>query len=276
MQPVSDPIFVTLWSEQLQKRNHDKPTALGTPFRFSDALNCPRRMVFDALGVPKSDPIDPAGLHVTTIGSWIHEQVQEAIGRKFPGARFELASGDETVSGSCDGLTYVGGVVGSKGKVLLELKTVGGFAFDKAVGVNRKAYKRGSPEGPRPSAIVQAGLNAIFHEADTVVVMYLAMEAISKQLADRVGFNQYDRFSAEWHIPREVWEPLAREELARIKALEACLDPEDRVIPGGMAFDDKTWEWKPISPNDSRPHWSCSYCAHVTTCIAHEAGVDVI
>lgn len=269
--PVSDPLFVDLWTRGLAEENRDKPTALGTPFRFSDALNCGRRMTFDALGVDKSDPIDPAGIHVTTLGTWIHEQVQTAIGKKYPGAEFELASGNDLISGSCDGVTLVGGYEG-KGKMLLELKTTGGFGFDKAVGLNRKAYAQKSPEGPRPSAIAQAGLNAIFHECETVVIMYIAMEAVSKGLASKIGFSMYDRFTAEWHIPRDVWEPLALAELARIQVLADNL-PE---IPDGMAFDDKKWDWVPISPNDARRHWSCDYCPHLTTCIAHEAGIDIL
>lgn len=271
MQPVAEPLFVHLWTEELAAKDHSKPTALGTRFRYSSALNCSRRLVFDALEVPQSDPIDPAGIHVTTMGTIIHEKVQEAIGRKYPGAKFEVVSGNEIVSGSADGVAMVGGSYPEK--MLLELKTVGGFAFNKAIGVS--GYKRTAPEGPRPSAIVQAGLNALHNDCQTVVVMYIAMEALSKQRAETLGFSMYDRFTAEWHIPEDVWRPLAEAEMRRLEFLAGYAD--ERLVPPGSYFDDKKFEWEfGISPNDNRPKWTCSYCPHLTTCKAHEEGVDVL
>ena len=92
MYPVSQPILTTLWTEGLMEKDHDKPTAMGTAFRYSNAMNCSRRLVLDALGVTPSDPMDPAGIHVTTIGTWIHEQMQAAAEERFPGAQFEVKS----------------------------------------------------------------------------------------------------------------------------------------------------------------------------------------
>lgn len=270
-QPVSDPLFVDVWSRELFEEDHDKPTALGTPFRFSDALNCSRRMVFDALGVEKSDPIDPAGIHVTTIGTILHEKVQDAIGRKYPDAKFEVVSGSELISGSADGVCLVDGH-----GLLLELKTVGQYPFHKAIGMSGMGYraKRVSPEGPRVSAIAQAGLNALHNGCDTVVVMYIALEAISKNVAERLGFSMYERFTAEWEIPMEVWKPLALDEMRRVSFLNELA--QDGQLPSGDYFDDQKWEWESISPEDQRPKWVCDYCPHRTTCVAHENGIEVL
>jgi hypothetical protein len=278
-QPVREVLFTDSWARELMEVDHDKPTAMGTPFRYSGALNCGRRMIFDALGIEQTDPIDPAGIHVTTMGTYIHERVQDAIGRRYPGARFEVKSQIGTTSGSADGVfdeeTILFVVVHwDGGKVLYELKTVGGFAFDKAIGLNRKAYKQADPKGPRPSAIVQAGLNALANGCETVIVGYIGMESVSKGLAEKLDLGPFERFIAEWHIPREVWEPMAQAELQRIDLLTTYL--EEKEIPDGTAFDDEKEEWIPVSPNAARPHWTCQYCPHLTTCLAHEAGVDVL
>ena len=269
--PVSSPLFSDLWIRQIEKQDHRKPTALGTPFRFSDALKCPRALAFTAMGVDESDPIDAAGLHVTTIGTWLHEKVQEAIGKKYPGAKFELASGNDSISGSCDGLVNPGGFEG--GLMLLEIKSVSNFPFNKAIGVQGMGYraKRVSPEGPSRSHLVQTALNAYFHDAETCVLIYVAKEAMSANVADRLGFSTYDRFLAEWHIPRDVWLPLAVEELARVEEIKLRL-PE---IPNGLGWDDKKG-WVSTSPHDSSPHYACGFCNFRTTCAAYEAGVDVL
>lgn len=274
--PVSEQLFTDSWARELAEKNTDKPKAFDTMFRYSDAMNCSRRLVFDALGVKKSDPIDPAGLHVTTLGTYIHERVQECIERRYPGAKAEIKSSLELTSGSADevvGSSVITAVIPWEGgDCLYELKSIGGFGFDKAVGLNRKGYKLGSPEGPRISAIVQGGLNALANGCETLVVGYIAMEAVSKGLAEKVGFGEYDRFTAEWHIPREVWEPLALAEQARLERLADYVAA--RELPPGDAYEKGSWI--DISPLDVRPFWSCQYCPHMTTCKASLDGVAVL
>lgn len=274
--PVTQPLLTTLWTERLMEDNRDKPTAMGTAFRYSNAMNCSRRITLDALGARPSDPIDPAGIHVTTIGTWIHEQMQAAVGAKYPGATFEVKSSvKDVVSGSADGVLDISSVIvtWAGGKISWEIKSIGGFGFKKAVGMAGRGYKRGSPEGPRIGAIVQAALNAAGNDCDTVIVSYISLEAISKQAAQVVGFGEFDRFTAEWHIPRDIWEPLAEAEVARIAYLdEHYVKPSlagDIVLPPGDAYEG---EWERISPNDARRHWSCEYCPHLSTCLGVEAG----
>ena len=272
-QPVSTPLFSDIWTRQMEKEDHRKPTALGTPFRFSDALKCPRALAFTALGAQESDPIDAAGLHVTSIGTWLHEQIQEAIGTKYPGAKFELAAGNDFISGSCDGLVNPGGQEGARAPMLLEIKSVSNYPFMKAIGVSGRGYraKRNDPEGPSRAHLVQTALNAHFHDAETCVLIYVAKEAMSANVADRLGFGMYDRFLAEWQVPREVWEPLAAEELARVATVRSYL-PE---IPNGMGWDDKKG-WVSTSPHDASPHYACGFCNFRSTCAAYEAGVEVL
>ena len=273
--PVSNPILTTVWTETLLARDHQKPTAMGTRFRYSNAMNCSRRLVFDALGVRESDPIDPAGIHVTTIGTWIHEQMQAAVAAKYPGATFEVKSSiKDLVSGSADGVIDVASVIvtWNGGKISWEIKSIGGFGFKKAIGMAGRGYKRGMPEGPRIGAIAQCALNAKGNDCDTCIVSYISLEAVSKQAAQVVGLSEFDRFTAEWHIPREVWEPLADAEIARLDYLDDYYVSSNpgKAFPHGDAYEDG--EWRQISPNDARRHWSCEYCPHLNTCLAVEDG----
>lgn len=263
------PRFVQAWTTELLAEDHDKPIAANTLFRHSSSLACSRRQVFSALGVEATEPFDAAATHVTTLGTLIHERVQDAIGRLWPSAKFEVVSTVGHTSGSADAVIEL-----PDRRVLFELKTVGAFAFDRAIGLSRKGYKRVPPHGPRSSAICQAGINAIGHDCNEVVVAYLAMEAVSKQLADKVGLGQLDRIMAEWVIPVDVWRPMAIAELDRLDKLAGYV--ERREIPEGDAYDEDKDEWVPISPLQQRRHWSCDYCPFTSACIAHESGVEVV
>jgi hypothetical protein len=265
----SEPRFVQAWTTELLAEDHNKPIAGNTPFRHSSALSCSRRQVFSALGLQPTEPFDAAATHVTTLGTLIHEHLQDAIGRRYPGARFEVVSTVGQTSGSADAVIEL-----PDRRVLWELKTVGAFAFDRAIGLNRKGYRRVPPKGPRPSAICQAAINAIGHDCNEVVVAYLAMEAVSKQLAEKVGLSQLDRIMAEWVVPPDVWRPMATAELDRLDKLAAAV--ERREVPEGDAYDEERDEWVPISPLQDRRHWSCDYCPYTSACIAHESGVEVI
>jgi hypothetical protein len=190
------------------------------------------------------------------------------MARRYPGrCEFEVPSQVGLISGSADALVTL------DRRIVYELKFTGGYAFDKAIGVNRKSYKSQSPEGPRPSAIAQAGLNAIGLGADEVRVGYVAREAISKQLGDKLNLSQFDRICAEWVIPEEVWRPLAESEIARVEAIAEIVRAEE--VPDGDAWDEKAEGWISINPNDARPHWSCLYCPWSTACVAFEAGIDI-
>jgi hypothetical protein len=263
-----EPKYVQCSTELLMDEDHDKPIAMGTKFRFSDALACPRKMVFNALGVEVTEPIDAPGVHVTNLGTILHEQVQAGIKAKYPDAEFELKGQVGPTSGSCDGVvTEKDGT-----RVLLELKTKGGFAFKKAIGVN--GYKRKGPEGPAPSAIVQAGLNARAHNCSVVVIMYMATEGVSKNAARVLGLSDNDRFLAEWRLEETEWGPMVDAELVRLEFLERAV--KSKYIPQGEMFDDAKWEWVNVAPKDSYEPWVCTYCSFRTACVNYEAGLEVL
>lgn len=266
MNPTTEPLVTQLlieeWREQAQV---PKPTALGTPLRYSSAHNCERQWAYNAFDAQPTEPVDASGAWVMGVGTVIHEQVQAAIARRYPDAEFEVPTkhGDY-VSGSCD--AFIPNT--ELGNVLFELKTMGTFSFDKQIGLKRMGRKMVEPEGPKPAAIAQAGMNALGIEKergitiDTLILGSLTFEAVSKNSARDLGMRDLDRVMAEFHIPRSVWEPAAQAELARMQTAHDQI--EFGFLPRRFAVDDggTIIELDPFGRN-----WQCDYCAFRTTCV---------
>lgn len=302
--PDASPRFVHLLAEELSKAP-DKPVAMGTPFRFSDAGKCARYLSMKAAGIPTSDPMDLAGHHVTNVGTLVHEAWQAAVANVYPGAHFELkgAVGDLT-SGSCDGLVDLdcsacGGDGHERGenapclpcdgkgsrRILLELKTTGGFAYKMMIG------ERGAAEGPRTGAIIQTALNARAHDADEAVICVLSNEAISKGAAERKGFSETLRFGAEWTFTRAQLEAEADREVKRLESIRELVEAGKLAprhwpheMPAGARIvdvDKSRWELRDGEDIvDTGAVWGgqgCTYCSMKTACAAiDDAGTPAI
>lgn len=282
--PDSAPRFISvLVDEWAGSRDDDKATAMGTPFRHSDAGKCARAISYTAAGIPRSDPMDITGVWNTSLGSLIHEQWQEALQARWPDAEVEVTC--STVG--ADGSGHIDAVIRQAASwvIAYELKTVGGFGFKAAVGAARK----GTPaEGPKSAHLLQAALNGRAVDADEVIVGYLAKECISANVARRFGItDDVGRFAAEWTLTREQYEPLADLEAERIDGilglvadgrLAARKSPE---MPVGAEVDDPqtgAWvQWVNDEDgdrvlNDTGSTWECDYCAFQTLCATTEAG----
>lgn len=279
MNQIYNPVITSLLVEELHiKSQVPKPTAKGTPLRYSSTFSCGRQQGYAAFDAEPSEPMDEAGAWVTGLGTIVHEALQEAIGRRFPSAQFEVPSmiGD-FVSGSCDALidTYdVGSVYGGT-HVLYELKTMGTFAFDKQVGWNRMRGTMGVANGPASKAIAQAGLNALGIELEhsevkieTLIMGSIGFEALSKTKAENMGVYGVNRFLVEFEIPRSEWEPLAREELKRLEGFAFTIDTG--YLPDRWAQDDDN-KFLQLDPNGRA--WQCDYCAFKSVCMDDGPGV---
>lgn len=263
--PVKEPLLTNLLVRRLVEEAQEAPElqhAYDTLVRHSDAGNCARRIGLKAAGYTASEQIDAAGIWVMELGSRIHEWVQEMIADQYgPLATIEarVKFDDLSSSGHCDALIQL-----PNRRILYELKTKGGFAFDKAIGLDRKGYKmRDKPEGPGTGAKLQAALNALAADADEVIIGVIALEAVSKQLAEKVNFGDEQRFLAEWHYPRSEWEPWAVAEKKRLAHLLAVV-ADDR-LPDRYAIDDNMHVEK-LDPNAQRPSWKCVYCSYQELC----------
>jgi hypothetical protein len=245
-----------------------KPTAGGTRYRFSDAAKCARYLSLVAAGF-EGEPFDAPAIHVMKLGEMLHEHWQEAVLARYPDAVVEGKGTVDLTSGHCDLLVVVDGR-----RILVELKTVGGFKFKKAVG------ERGAAEGPSSSYIVQSALNARAHDADEAVIVMMATEAIGKGTAERKGFSEYGRFLAEWTFTRAQLDRYADEEQKRLEAIDGLvadgkLAPRHvpyEMPPGSRIVDTDRAMWTLTDGGDTTDTgqvWSgqlCLYCAQKPNC----------
>jgi hypothetical protein len=275
MEPISNPIITHLLvKEWWEKAQTPKPTALNTPLRYSSAYACARQQSYAAFGAKQTEPMDQAGAWVTGVGTLIHEALQEAIGRQFPNAVFELGTAHgEYISGSCDAYIPSSDLAGV-GNTLYELKTMGTFSFDKQVGWNRMRGEYKYPEGPAQKAIAQAGINALGVEKhlgvniSNVVLGSITFEALSVQKAQKMGVSDYNRVLAEFWFTREEWEPLAIAELERMSALGELVT--NGYLGAREARDD---EGNTIILDPLGRDWQCAYCAFNTVCQQDGSGI---
>ena len=258
-----------------------KPTAMGTPLRYSGALGCQRQMAYTAFGAPKSDPMDLADAWAPGIGTTLHAAAQEVIGAQYPEALFEVRSrfGD-FISGDADALIPTKAIYERTGvslggtHALWEFKTMGEWQFDKQMGYSRKALKTNyRAEGPKTEAITQAGINALGIEQmnvfpdepiriETLLMGSVCTATVSVQKAEGMGLEGFDRFGHEFRITRDEWEPLALNELSRMKAIAELV--KKGTLPDRLACGDAGGE---VYLNPRGSDWNCHYCEFKALCI---------
>lgn len=279
VQPIMTDALIREWVEK-HHADGPKPTAFDTPLRFSSAGDCARALAYQALGEPATNGFDAPSIWVTGLGTIIHEMVQEAIGRRFPGAIFEpkgkignIASGH--ADGVVDGDTITAVIPDwNGGKALYELKTMGGMAFEKSIGLKRRSRTTENPEGPRISALLQSALNAYVHDCDTLIIGSISLEPISRGLGAGANLDEIGRFIAEWHIPKSVWSVWAQTEFDRQSNIVESA--QKGWLPQPSIVEDVTDEgllYRNIDPTSARPYWKCDYCAYKELCISEGAGI---
>lgn len=277
-------------------------------FRHSDAAGCARAIAYAALDLPETNPMDVAGIVVAEMGSLMHEAFQDKLEDKYG-----LAATVEVKVGSGDRAGHIDAVVrlahfpgcdqdhhpdavcdpetGRDGPyvIVIEAKSLGGYAYQLAVGA------RGAPEGPKHSAVVQAALNGYAVDADEVVIVCWGRDAISIQAGARKDFSPERRYTAEWTLTRQQYEPIALREIERITAILALVDegtlparkiPQPRpgdypgakaeMPPGHLIVDPAKGSWVQYDRDDSAVDagatWQCAYCRYQDLCIQTPAG----
>jgi hypothetical protein len=253
-------------------------------FRHSDAGNCARAVAYAALDLPASNPMDIAGFWATGMGTLLHEQLQAALKSRYPGIEDEVVCIIDGFEGSghadlAVGLTLGAGPdaqhynPGQRVKVVVEVKTVGGYAYKLAVG------ERGQAKGPSWSYVVQGALNAKALGADELVIALLARDVISVQAAQRGGFDELTRFCAEWTLTREEYEPIAATEIERVSGILGLLDkgmlprrtiPDPELPRRNLITDPARGTWVEVDGDgnmtDAGSTWHCAYCKWMDTC----------
>lgn len=276
-----EPVVTHLLVEELfEQAKTPKPTARGTRLRYSSSFGCERQIGYNAFAVQPCEPMDHAGAWVTGLGTMVHEAIQEAIGRRYPSARFEVSSAiGGFISGSCDALIPVsefpeGMFQGTH--VLWELKTMGTYSFDKQVGWNRMRGTANAPEGPALKAIAQAGMNAfgIMDENPNIRIEQLILgsvtfEALSRNKSANLDINGVNRCLAEFVVEQDEWYIVAQRELDRMESIFAEID--HGYLPARVAKDDSG---RRIELEPRGRDWQCDYCQFRDYCV--QDGEDVI
>jgi hypothetical protein len=281
-----------------RQANDNLPTAVaGARFRHSNAGACSRKLAYIALGIPVSNPVDAVGHFAMHLGSYVHDEWQQEL-RLVYGTDAEI----EVKVGSGDRAGHIDAVVRQRrdheapvGSRLwapeaghpdyvtaIEAKTVGGYAFKKAVGIPPAGR---TPFGPGYDHVIQASLNGKEVDADEVVIIYWGKEAVSHGIAQGRGLTLYQRGVAEWTLTRDQYMEIAEREIARVDAILALVD--DGVLPKRkiptpelparhVITNPTTGEWVSTNehgtPEDAGTFWACAYCSHQATCSETPAG----
>ena len=259
----------------------DKPTARGTLLRYSGAHNCARQMGYTALGYPQTNPMDLGDAWAPGVGTTLHEAAQEVIGSIYKTAKFEVMSQlGKYLSGATDALVDTQEIRETTGEdlggthVLWEFKSMGEWAFDQQVGYNRKSLKVFGGKGPKTSAITQAGINALgieredetaYTRIETLLMGSCCVTALSVNKAKGMNLEGFDRFGAEFRIPRDEWEPLALTELGRMELI-------GQTIESGLIPDRTAWDEGELYLNPRGKDWQCDYCAFRDLCVSQGEG----
>lgn len=267
-------LLATKWHAENMAAGERPHAVKGTRFRHSDAGGCARKIAYKAAGLAPTNPMDITGSWNTRLGTMIHDAWQEALQEAYPYAEIEVASqAFAEGSGSMDALINIP----DGPLVSYELKTVGGYAFKSAIGKIRRGTP---PEGPKSDHIIQGALNALAHNADELVIGYLAKETLSKNYDDVPDIS---KFTAEWSMTREQFEPIARLEIERIEGILALLDKGElaaRKVPGYpgviVNVNEAIYELSDaVGPSTMGTIWNgsfCTYCAFFDLCRAQPMG----
>lgn len=262
--PVAEPMFTHLLVMSMRDDRLEagpKPKAFETPFRHSDAGKCARHLGMALAKIPITNPFDYPSDWVTSVGSLLHEKWQEALLKIYPDSEIELkVSNGELTSGHIDALIRAQGRSFS-----YELKSINGFGFTKAIGVvKQRGGQLVTPEGPKVAHVIQASLNAKASDADYAVIGYLSLESISLQVAANLELGELDRIMAEWAFPRDVYEPIADRELARLAEIRKTVELKRNIPIAEAIGDDGTLVY--LNPNNNFRPWQCYYCPYMTLC----------
>lgn len=292
MKPSNISLFTHLLAEEYAQKSHvPKPTAMGTPLRYSGAFGCGRQMGYNWSDAEFSNPPTAGSLFQAMLGTIIGEAQANAMIAKYGGIAEVPSKVNEWISGSADWFSHTTPL----GTVVYEHKMKASYAFNKAMG-----YKRGfgkaslvDPEGPPLNAVVQAGMNALGIErtyslklrdggvflepeiqdfsqillVNAVVVGIVSADVISVSQNKQINVGDLARFSAEWVIPRGTWEPAALKEIDRLGGFAEMMDLG--YLPDRFALDD-TGEHVELNPGGK--NWQCDYCPFKDLCESDGAG----
>ena len=245
-----------------QEVEGDKPTAMGTPCRASEANGCSRAIGLRILGAEQSDPPDDTTLIAFWTGQNIHELVQEAMVAAYEMRTEQPVSLEPLgypISGHVDGVYTI-----EESTFIFELKT-------KKVFPIKLARSGQDPD----DGVTQAAMYAMALDADYIHICYISKDNSEKpRAANAVLAGE----TVEWvyHMdepfpgspagltPREI----ATAEAQRMKDIALTTYSQElpqREIPGYGIVYDVPEPGTPLGKSGSG-HWRCHYCNYWGLC----------
>lgn len=234
-----------------------RPTADGTRLRGSMALDCARKVGFQALGVVPTIDLGTETLVTFAIGQSYHDEIQESLVAAY-GAELEVMCSYRgagiDLSGHADAVYERDGHI-----YAVEIKSMKQYAWTMAHEGNR--YDHYGP-GPKREHITQAGIYAM---SPQIHATHLHMIYISKDTGNVAEWIlSVDEPLIHWGEPTTVRLEVAAE-LARLHAIDRLLTDEQtlpaRDIPGyGLVRGTPPHAGSKDSP------WNCRYCGWRDIC----------
>lgn len=258
----------------------DKAFAIpGSRVRASWAGDCAHKIALHVAGVEESDPMTVADVWRANVGTLIHEPVQAAIEKRYPGSTSEVkVQIGQHGSGHMD----VWVVKEDGTTVAVEVKSINGTGFRRMVDAR-------DPEGPRVKYVMQAALNAAAHDPqpDEMVVVVFSLECMSPKEAAKQGVaSEYGRFAAQWTYGKDQYLALAHDEQRRLERIVTVVDERGTDFVPRLIPDPDLKHHKVVNPykgilaildeNDREVGtgwtWQCGYCCYQSHC-AEELGI---
>lgn len=264
--PLAEPIIHPMIAADLAEAYGDgsKPTADGTMFRASEALNCSRAIGFRVADIPEFVSVPPEVMLTFDVGNRFHERIQGILARQIGAVaefvatyvpEYSMSAHVDAVYGLDEEMKFTGTSVGAN-RVAVEIKTVSGYGWLLATG------GRKSDEGPGPKAehIAQVAIAA---NAPNVGAQFIHLIYIDK---DKQGIAEWfldmdEQLPARYEnaTPRE----LARVELERSVGIARRL--EDGMLPTRYIPGYGRVETPPAADTRLEP-WNCRYCRWQPIC----------
>ncbi|MGH9920206.1 MAG: hypothetical protein ACRD6W_15235, partial [Nitrososphaerales archaeon] len=220
---------------------------------------------YDWFEAEYSEPPTPASVFQAGVGTLVGAAAAEVMIERFGGTAELPSQVNEWLSGSADWAAQDT----PAGTVVYEHKMKSSYAFNKALGYKR-AFGKASllpTGGPPTEAVAQGAMNALGIEkthgwsVDNLIVGVVSTEIVSVKENQQINVDDAARFSAEWLVPREVWEPAALKEINRLEQFRDTMDVG--YMPDRFALDDDG-NRSILTPGGSS--WQCNYCPYVSLC----------
>lgn len=288
--PDEDPWLATAivdwWGRNYKDKGAQRAIA-ERQWRASWSLyRCDRQLAYALTDTAESDPPTIADKWRFWLGETIHEYFQGAVYEIF-GSEWEIhvELKVDLAAIEIDGSLH-GDVVlrhrDSGRKLAVEIKSINGMGFkDSAC-----TFRGKPPTGPRVSHVLQGGMLAEAEHCDQLVIIYLAMENVSPDLAAWTGTSDAGRFCAQWTLYPDEWVNLVNLERIRLQKVNAAITlakgrqirrlMHDLELPIGATVDDPMptkgharWVVRNSEGNVTQTGttWRCAYCSWRHRCI---------